>query len=69
MSIERFMDAVLAAELDEHQKEFVTKLLWVLALRMSKMDPAEQKRTLKKIEDNGALLGTALRLLNPAGTA
>jgi len=57
--IDRFMDVVLAADLDKRQEEFVTAILSMLAMKLSRLGPAERERTLQAIEDKGGLLRVA----------
>jgi hypothetical protein len=57
--INRFMDAIEATDLDKRQQDFVTAILSLLAMQLSRLGPVERERALKAIEDDGALLRVA----------
>ena len=65
--IDRFMAIVEASELDKRQETFITIILSLLALKLSRLTPAAQQQMLQNIEDNGGLLQMALRQWSPNG--
>jgi hypothetical protein len=57
--LERFMEIVEATNLSKPQEEFVTAILSLLAVRLSRTSPAEREQTLRMIEEDGAFLRLA----------